>query len=109
MGFNYTAGFFRPTSNHGQLLVFAIVYGLGYGACFSVLSSRPAKLFGHMPEFSKLNAFSPGLPGVWRLLRDTCHNEAPGDHGKLRAIVPDFRWLRGDRDLALLGIGVLHP
>jgi len=51
------AGSLQPTSDRARLWIFAVVYGGGYGACYSVISSKPAKMFGNMPEFSKLQAF----------------------------------------------------
>ena len=47
----------KPTANPTQLLLFAVVYGLGYGASYAVISAKPAKLFGEMPEFGKLQGF----------------------------------------------------
>jgi MFS family permease len=45
------------SDNSVQLLVFSVVYGLGWGASFSVLASMPAKIFGGAPDFAKLQGF----------------------------------------------------
>merc|ERR1739848_865769 len=47
----------KLSSNHLRLLSFALVYGLGYGMSYCVVSSKPAQLFGGMTEFSMLQAF----------------------------------------------------
>ena len=45
------------TANHNQLMAFAVIYGLGFGGSYSVLSAKPAKMFGKMDDFSKLQGF----------------------------------------------------
>eukprot|EP00439_Symbiodinium_sp_Y106_P060265 s1401_g8.t2 len=45
------------TTNHNQLMAFAVIYGLGFGGSYSVLSAKPAKMFGKMDDFSKLQGF----------------------------------------------------
>jgi len=47
----------EPTTNHFQLLTFAVIYGLGYGASFTISNSMPAKLFGHERGYCKLQSF----------------------------------------------------
>merc|ERR1712039_1007326 len=47
----------RLTTNHSQLLCFAVIYGLGYGCSFTATTAKPAMLLGSMPEFSKLQSF----------------------------------------------------
>ena len=54
---DFASGGGEVTSNHSQLLAFTIIYGLGFGASYSVLLAKPAKMFGKMAEFSKLQAF----------------------------------------------------
>ncbi|CAE7210092.1 ybfB [Symbiodinium sp. CCMP2592] len=54
---DFASGGVEVTSNHSQLLAFTIIYGLGFGASYSVLLAKPAKMFGKMAEFSKLQAF----------------------------------------------------
>lgn len=47
----------RPTSQHLQLLVFAVTYGLGFGSSFTLASAMPAKMFGDMPGFGIIQGF----------------------------------------------------
>jgi len=54
---DFTNGCRSLTSSHSQLVAFAVVYGFGFGAAFAVLCAKPAKLFGKMPDFSKLQGF----------------------------------------------------
>ena len=39
-----------------QLLAFAILFGAGYGASFTLVQSRAAQLFGWHAEFAKLQS-----------------------------------------------------
>ncbi|CAK9051121.1 Monocarboxylate transporter 13 (MCT 13) (Solute carrier family 16 member 13) [Durusdinium trenchii] len=45
------------TRSHTQLLAFAMVYGMGFGGTYSLLSAKPAKLLGRMADFGKLQGF----------------------------------------------------
>jgi MFS family permease len=55
LAFDFTT--WRLTTSHAQLLLFAVVYGLGFGTSYGVTCSKPAKTFGGMPEFAKLQGF----------------------------------------------------
>ncbi|CAE7650658.1 ybfB [Symbiodinium sp. CCMP2456] len=54
---DFASGGVEVTSNHSQLLAFTIIYGLGFGASYAVLMAKPAKMFGQLAEFSKLQGF----------------------------------------------------
>ena len=43
-----------PVSGSSQLLAFSVVYGLGYGASFSLVQSRAARHYGHREGFGRL-------------------------------------------------------
>ena len=49
------------TSSHSQLLAFAIVYGLGFGGSFSVLSSKPAKRLGRWNSLDRDRGLSQNI------------------------------------------------
>ena len=46
-----------PASTPAQLGCFAVVYGLGYGATYTLVQSRAAQLFGTIDDFSRLQGF----------------------------------------------------
>ena len=46
-----------PTTSAHQLAAFALVYGAGYGASFTLVQSRAAKLFGAREGFARLQSF----------------------------------------------------
>lgn len=54
---DFSKGGRQLTQSHGQLLAFAIIYGLGFGGSYSLLSAKPAKLLGRMADFGKLQGF----------------------------------------------------
>ena len=43
-----------PVSGSAQLAAFSVVYGLGYGASFSLVQSRAARHYGHREGFGRL-------------------------------------------------------
>lgn len=57
LSLDLSSGSLRPTSSRSQLWLFSVVYGLGFGASYSVTVSKPAKIFGSMPDFGKVQAF----------------------------------------------------
>ena len=46
-----------PATSHAQLLVFSLIYGLGYGGGFTLVQASPAKLFGDCKSFAALMSF----------------------------------------------------
>ncbi|CAJ1330843.1 unnamed protein product [Effrenium voratum] len=57
MPLDLTSGGRTLTHNWGQLLGFVVVLGLAQGMCFNLVCSKAAKMFGRMPEYSKLQSF----------------------------------------------------
>lgn len=45
------------TKSHSQLLGFTVIYGLGFGGSYSLVSAKPAKILGRMEDFGKLQGF----------------------------------------------------
>ena len=43
-------------ASHPQLVAFAVCYGLGYGAAFTIVQSRAAHLYGQSADFSTLQS-----------------------------------------------------
>ena len=41
---DFSTGGRELTRSHQQLLAFAVVYGLGFGGCYSLLSAKPVPL-----------------------------------------------------------------
>jgi len=52
----------EPCASHVQLVVFACVFGLGYGCAFTLVQSAPAKLYGNERDFSHVQSFT----AVWQ-------------------------------------------
>ena len=50
-------GWLTPAHTHLHLVAFAGVYGLGYGASFTLVQSKAARLFGRRHGFSRLQSF----------------------------------------------------
>ncbi|CAJ1330840.1 unnamed protein product [Effrenium voratum] len=71
------------TSNRVQLLAFAIIYGFGFGACYSMICAKPAKMFGRLSDFSKLQGFFMLFQVIGGFLGTLIT-------GKLRAISGDY-------------------
>jgi len=47
----------EPTTSHAQLVVFAMVYGLGYGTSFSIIQVKAAQLYGSKEGYVQLQSF----------------------------------------------------
>merc|ERR1712113_473199 len=48
---------FQLTNIHSQLFFFVILYGFASGATLVFIQAKPSKMFGTMPEYSKLYSF----------------------------------------------------
>jgi len=64
------AGPLRLATGPGSLAVFAVCYGLGFGAAFALLAQLPGRLYGSHPAFAQIQALmgaayiAGGLGGV---------------------------------------------
>lgn len=83
LSLDWWSGTLQPTSTRLQLLVFSVVYGLGFGASFGVTMARPAKMFGSLPDFGKLQ----GILMLFQTLGGVCGTLVTG---KLRAVTGSY-------------------
>ena len=80
-----------PASSRPQLLLFATLYGLGYGATYTLIQSKAARLFGRKPDFSRLQSFLVLWQYIGSFLGVTCSaalEDATGSYGPSFAVFP---------------------
>jgi len=82
---DFSTGGRELTRSHQQLLAFAVVYGLGFGGCYSLLSAKPAKMLGRMADFGKLQGFFMLFQVIGGFLGTLIT-------GKLRVLTGSYTW-----------------
>lgn len=81
-----------PVASQAQLVAFALVFGAGWGAAFTLVQSRAAQLYGQRADFAKLQSalavgqYVGSFLGVWTT--STLRDRATGSFVKGFAILP---------------------
>ena len=80
-----------PASSRPQLLAFALLYGVGYGATYTLIQSKAARLYGREPDFPRLQSFLVLWQYIGSFLGVTCSaaiEHLSGSYGPSFAVFP---------------------